>query len=89
MDLSLWGPGWDGMVWIGENYTHLSKLKEWTQRHVEYSESQILMRSCKIGAWRADTPKAVTTSIIFCSVQGPPQVPHWLSTVGCIFFSVH
>jgi hypothetical protein len=26
-----------------EKYAHLSKLKEWTQRHVEYSGSETLM----------------------------------------------
>jgi hypothetical protein len=32
-----------------EKYTHLSKLKEWTQRHVEYSESETLMMTLQGG----------------------------------------
>jgi hypothetical protein len=52
------------------SYAPLSTLKEWTQRHVEYNESEIFKSNlAKFGAWRAETPEVVTVSIIFCSVQ--------------------
>jgi hypothetical protein len=36
----------------------------------------------RLGAWQAETLKTVTTSIILSSVQVPPPVPHWLSTMS-------
>jgi hypothetical protein len=38
------------------------------------------------GVWWVEMPKVVTTSIILSSVQVPPPVPHWLSTMGCTLF---
>jgi hypothetical protein len=75
-----------------EKDAHLSKLKEWTQRHVKYSESETLMAILQDqvpGEQRCQ--EAVTTNIILPNVQVPPPVlppvPHWLSTMGCTFFS--
>jgi hypothetical protein len=70
-------------------HIQLSKLKEWIQRHVEYSRSETLMATLQ--DWvpgRAETPEVVIISIILPSAQVPPVVPHWLSTRGCTFFSL-
>jgi hypothetical protein len=59
-----------------EKYPHLSKLKEWTQRHVKYSRSKTLMTHLEQLLWG-----------LTASTQVPPLVPHWLNTVGFTFFS--
>jgi hypothetical protein len=52
---------------------------------VQTRGSETLMASSiRMGAWRAETPEAVTISIILPSVQVPP--PLSLSTMGCTFF---
>jgi hypothetical protein len=44
-----------------DKYAHLSKIKEWTQRHVEYSESETLMAILQDPVPEvAETPEAVT-----------------------------
>jgi hypothetical protein len=47
-----------------EKYAHLSKLKEWTQRHIKYSEIETLMAVLEDQPGEQAYPKAVTTGII-------------------------
>jgi hypothetical protein len=65
-----------------EKYAHPSKLKEWTQRHWSTVKVRLWWWPSKVGVWWAQTLKAVAISIMLSSVQVPPPVPQWLSSMG-------
>jgi hypothetical protein len=67
-----------------EKYAHVSKVKEWAQRHVEYSESKIFTVVLQDREPGGQTPKSVTTNTGFSSVL--PLFPCWLRTMWFTFF---
>jgi hypothetical protein len=63
-----------------EKDTHLSKLKEWTQRQVEYSERDTVMTVLQDGvSSEPETPRAVTMDILSLACRSLP----WCSLNEC------
>jgi hypothetical protein len=69
------------LVHCCEKYTHLSKLKDWAQRHVEYSGS------CKIRCLVSRDTQSGYNKHCMIAHKSPPPVPHCLSTAECTSFS--
>jgi hypothetical protein len=71
-----------------ENYAHLSKLKDWTQRHVEYGESKTLMAVLQDRVPGKQThPKGLRQTLYFLMHKSLPG-SHWLSPMGCTSFPI-
>jgi hypothetical protein len=57
-----------------EKYTHMSKLKEWTQGQMESSESETSVVTLQNPVPVNQILEAVTTSCILSSAQVPPSL---------------